>query len=310
MQIRRILMATDCSPAALAAEGVVEVLAKTLGAEVTLLYVDEIASFGFHSAEELSTYVEKFAAVIDEQLERSEQRFIDADIKVETIRTEGKAWREILKNADRYEVDLIAVAKHGSRGLQRMLVGSTTTRVVRRAALPVLVVPANGASEETETGEDAPISLRRILATTDFSEDSDEGMKRVVELADKLDSEVLLTHVVRFPSLIPTIPGEIGLLTNPNLRARMGLDADKELMWRIEELRSTRVRPQVLFGYGIAETLTEGEAAERTDLYVIPTHGKGRIESLLLGSNTDGLLSLARKPVLVMPRTFLAASAS
>lgn len=306
MQIRRILMATDCSPAALAAESAVEVLAKTVGAEVTLLYVDEIASFGFHSAEEMSTYVEKFAAVIDEQLESSELRFNEAGIKVEIIREEGKAWREILKAAERYEVDMIALAKHGSRGLERILLGSTTTRVVRQANIPVLVVPAGGGNGS----EDAPISLRRILVTTDFSEDSDEGMKRVVELADVLDAEVLLTHVVRFPSLIPTIPGEIGLLTNPNLRARMGLDADKELMWRIEALRSTRVRPQVLFGYGIAETLAEGEAAEQTDLYVIPTHGKGRFESLLLGSNTDALLSLATKPVLVLPRSYLARQAS
>jgi len=43
-------------------------------------------------------------------------------------------------------VDLIVIATHGRSGLERLLLGSVTERVVRRASVPVFVVKSYGKS--------------------------------------------------------------------------------------------------------------------------------------------------------------------
>lgn len=48
--------------------------------------------------------------------------------------------RAIVTTAERLGCDLIVMASHGRRGVQRMLLGSQTQRVLLQASLPVLVV--------------------------------------------------------------------------------------------------------------------------------------------------------------------------
>lgn len=53
---------------------------------------------------------------------------------------QGKANEEILRVAEEERVDLIVMGTHGRRGVGRMLLGSVTEDVIRRAAYPVLAV--------------------------------------------------------------------------------------------------------------------------------------------------------------------------
>jgi len=52
----------------------------------------------------------------------------------------GKAYREILGVATEEAADLIVMGVHGRNALDRMLFGSTTNQVIRRATCPVLTV--------------------------------------------------------------------------------------------------------------------------------------------------------------------------
>ncbi len=56
---------------------------------------------------------------------------------------DGKAHAEISEFARANQVDLIVMGTHGLSGLDRMLLGSTTERVVRIASCPVLTVKLN-----------------------------------------------------------------------------------------------------------------------------------------------------------------------
>ncbi|GBD31051.1 hypothetical protein HRbin32_02168 [bacterium HR32] len=51
----------------------------------------------------------------------------------------------ILDAAERYRADLIVMGTHGRTGLPRVLLGSVAETVLRRASVPVLVVPARTA---------------------------------------------------------------------------------------------------------------------------------------------------------------------
>jgi len=54
----------------------------------------------------------------------------------------GNPAREILKTAKRMRCDLIVMGSRGLGGVRRLLVGSTTDRVLRQASIPVLAVRA------------------------------------------------------------------------------------------------------------------------------------------------------------------------
>jgi nucleotide-binding universal stress UspA family protein len=57
---------------------------------------------------------------------------------------EGYAAGDIVSFAENYASELIVIATHGRTGLEHMLLGSVTEKVVRRAPCPVFTVRAFG----------------------------------------------------------------------------------------------------------------------------------------------------------------------
>jgi nucleotide-binding universal stress UspA family protein len=66
---------------------------------------------------------------------------------------EGHAASMILGVADDEDVDLICIASHGITGLSRVVLGSVTARVVRRAPCPVLTLRVDPEEDEEDQGE-------------------------------------------------------------------------------------------------------------------------------------------------------------
>ena len=54
----------------------------------------------------------------------------------------GDAAEQILRQIDECHADLIVMGTHGHEGAKRLMFGSTAEAVLRRAAIPVLAVPA------------------------------------------------------------------------------------------------------------------------------------------------------------------------
>ncbi|MGQ0736210.1 MAG: universal stress protein [Acidobacteriota bacterium] len=55
----------------------------------------------------------------------------------------GKAAEEIVKQAHERQADLIVMGTHGLGAAERLVLGSTTARVLREAQVPVLAVPSS-----------------------------------------------------------------------------------------------------------------------------------------------------------------------
>src|SRR6266478_4198064 len=142
LHLKKILVATDFSPASMKAFPYALRLAEQLGSELTLLHVLEpetpVTLPGRPAA----------AAFPEQQLSGAEESLRElADFAQtagvagtrSTVRT-GVATHEIIEAAKELDVDLIVIATHGFTAWKHFAIGSTAERVARAAPCSVLVV--------------------------------------------------------------------------------------------------------------------------------------------------------------------------
>jgi nucleotide-binding universal stress UspA family protein len=68
------------------------------------------------------------------------QQFLGVHAQVEVMVREGPAAEDILRTAERRQVDLIVMSTHGRSGVRRLLLGSVAEKIIRSAPCPVLAV--------------------------------------------------------------------------------------------------------------------------------------------------------------------------
>jgi len=146
---KHILVPTDGSKLSLSAAKEAAVLAKSLkakitavyvippwsppvGAESTLLYAHAYDEKAYHKATEANAM-----KALDkvEQAAAAEKVGCDKHWVVSV-----RAWEGIIKAAKSRKCDLIVMASHGRRGLKRLLLGSETQHVLTHGNIPVLVL--------------------------------------------------------------------------------------------------------------------------------------------------------------------------
>ncbi len=146
---RRLLLTADGSPlSSHAVEQGLE-LAASLGTRVTILTVVEpfytFAATPEHLGETRELY-EKHArqaahAILDSALEKANAMGVDAQLKLVGSEHPDQA---IINTATAQDCDLIAMASHGRRGVNALLLGSVTQKVLTHSSLPVLVLRPTG----------------------------------------------------------------------------------------------------------------------------------------------------------------------
>jgi nucleotide-binding universal stress UspA family protein len=142
MMIRRIVCGIDfsaCSEHAL--EYAIE-LARHFEANVHLVHVRPIS---VHTAGVAAAAPSDAAlmADVDRACERALAQTVARihGISVTSKLLVGVPYREITRTAEELPAELIVIGTHGRSGLDRLLLGSVATRVVRSSLVPVLTVP-------------------------------------------------------------------------------------------------------------------------------------------------------------------------
>ena len=139
---KRILCAVDLSDNLPDAAEYAAMLARSLGAEVEVLYVAPTLSqyVGFHVP---PSSIENFVGEIVSGAEKSMESFVAENFAGVTATGKvliGYAAEEILAHAKEEEVDIIVMGTHGRKGIDRILFGSVAEKVVKNADMPVLTV--------------------------------------------------------------------------------------------------------------------------------------------------------------------------
>jgi len=144
---KRILVATDGSPLseravdraiAMAAGSDAELVALTVVPRYPQSYLEGAMTF---SAEEIGRAEKQWADKAQAMLDGVRDRAQACGVRVKTVHVSSDLVAEsIIAAATKHGIDLIVMASHGRKGLQRLLLGSETLQVLTHSALPVLVL--------------------------------------------------------------------------------------------------------------------------------------------------------------------------
>jgi nucleotide-binding universal stress UspA family protein len=214
-------------------------------------------------------------------------------VEIESRVVEGaNIHREILEQAESLRADLIVIGSHGRSGFERLLLGSITEKVLRKARCPVVVVPRR--SEGVPSGQRA---FTRILCPMDFSCSAVAAYKRAVALARKTGATLTVLHVVDVPAVLHDMPG-FDIATYRE-------EAETKGRARLADLVSDSAGhgPNVMVIEGRAGTEILRVAAERdADLIVMGVQGRTAIDLMVFGSTTHEVIRNAPCPVLTIRR--------
>ena len=136
--IGRILLATDLSGASDAASLQAFDLARNLGAQLVVVSVIDPATDPVTGLR--GTRIDRLRAARLEAAQALVARGRHDGVRVTFLVWEGDPGEAIVEAASSEQVDLIVVGSHGRGGVGRLLLGSVSDFVVRRAPCPVLVV--------------------------------------------------------------------------------------------------------------------------------------------------------------------------
>lgn len=143
---KRVIIATDFSVASVKAAR----LALELFESITMVYLVHVAPRLESQPEAFAAWMSLYGENVGPAFERVKAELgLPPGITVETITLQGKPSREILDFARSANVDTIITGSRGAGMIDRILVGSTATGVIRGAQCNVLAVPTAGADDRT-----------------------------------------------------------------------------------------------------------------------------------------------------------------
>ncbi|HUJ14154.1 MAG TPA: universal stress protein [Thermoanaerobaculia bacterium] len=142
--MKRILVATDFSPIATQALRYAGKLAAETGAELIALYADAFeppVEFTSREVGDVAHSIAQSRQRAEEELERCVGQSVPPGVRTQAIVVEGHPATAIVEHAKLLQADTIVVGSHGRSGIERLLLGSVSARVVAEASVPVIVVP-------------------------------------------------------------------------------------------------------------------------------------------------------------------------
>ena len=147
LEFRKILVATDGSKYSNAAASEAVAIAKRCGANLIAASVvpyETISPLGIvHSEMQWELVTEESRKAAENNIKNVKEIAEKEDVKIEELILEGRPYEVIINAAKEKGVDLIVVGSHGRTGLDRLLMGSVTERVIGHAECAVLVVKAS-----------------------------------------------------------------------------------------------------------------------------------------------------------------------
>jgi nucleotide-binding universal stress UspA family protein len=292
MHITKVLVPVDFSPPSTVAVNHAVLLARRFRARLTLLHVVEpstalMYTFPTETESAEKQRCERAERMLAAMLSPEDQDDLDLDIVV----TVGDISSEIAAAVREQHADFVVMGTHGRGLVGRWLIGSVTQSLLRKINVPILTV----------CHATRPLSFKRILFATDFSEASSEGLDFAMDLGVTLNAEVVVAHVIDKRPLVTYETPEVAAVFDAE-QTRFTNEARSAFAQIEAEGRSRKVKVETILGEGIPADAIARIADENTvDFIVLAVSRKGRMDRILLGTTAEKVIRDANVPVLSIP---------
>jgi nucleotide-binding universal stress UspA family protein len=296
LDYRRILVATDFSPAAQAALHQAVWVARCSGAKITLVHVLPDLRRGMHSASidakldllygEGAGFFRELQGDADLRLQQSIEGAAAVDVDIRPKILLGEPIVEICRAAQQLESDLVMAGTLGAGGWQSLFIGSTARRLIRKCPARVWVVKPQHCGK-----------VKSILATTDCSEVSRGAVQAGIALASAAGARLHVLHVIDNndvpENIVAAIPAGSSLRQEINAAAKDRFDEFLKLLGEHEG------RPEPHLSWGTPWKEINRLATElNVDLITMGTVGRSGIRGLFLGNTAEKVLNSCDRSIL------------
>jgi len=281
--MKKILVPTDFSNQANAALKLATQLARTSDAEVVLLSVMEVPYNTFSpggtsisvtgSPVTGSSMDNVFIVQLHDKTKRQLEDIVNReefnDINISYKLMMGSPYHSISEEITHNEVNLVIMGTKGISGIEEVLIGSNTEKVVRNAKCPVLTVK-----------DDIDFSLMKdIVFASNFTEDQPHVVKELLKLKKLLNAKLHLVKV--------NTPGNF--LSSRQMQKQMDDFVKKyELYDYTINVYNDSVEEDGIIYF--AEDIN-------ADLIALATHGRTGFMHLLSGSIAEDVVNHSKRPV-------------
>lgn len=269
-----LLVPTDFSAAADVAFNYALSLAKNMHARIVLLHAYQPAvpiaqvPFGVLNEERLAfkKEAEEKLKVLAERIERT------AKLDYEYIAEEGEAVDTILRASREKAAAMIIMGATGATGALQVAFGSTSLRVMEKAACPVLTVPGNVAISKP---------IKRIVYATDYHRSDLAAISMATQIAGASNAQLNILHISD---------------------AVIGADEEKTLMKNfMKKVKELTLYPELSFeiihGFNVEARLRQYLNDGGADMLMMSTHYRTFVDRLFGNSITNNLVKDTLVPV-------------
>ena len=270
--MKRILVPTDFSQHAEDALKVAAQIAKKDNSEIIILHMLELphqmndAILGGKSIPETMLFMKKANEMLDEIASRP---YLDG-IPVTEIAKIDRPIHGISQVSKDYEIDLIVMGSHGSSGIQELLIGSNTEKVVRNSEIPVLVIKK----------EILNFNAANIVFASDFTSETKKPFEKLLAFTRFFESKIHLVTICTPNSFKPTHVIE---------------NAMNEFVY---EFNLTNYSTHIYNDTNIEKGIINFSNSINADIIGMCTHGRTGFAHFFNGSISEGLVNHAIKPVI------------
>lgn len=270
--MKRILVPTDFSEHAENALKAAAIIAKKNKCEIFLLHLLELpnqmsdAMTGGSSIPEVMLFIKK----ANETLQKTKEQTFLNGISVHTFVQFERAFDGILSFNEKNKIDLIVMGSHGTSGIEEILIGSNTEKVVRLSEVPVLVI-------KKDVGE---LQFKNVVFASDFSTEIKKPFKKMVEFVKIFDANLFLV-----------------MICTPN-SFKTTLTAKKTMKEFIKNYDIKNYSLHIFNDANIENGITNFSKTIDADLIGLCTHGRTGLAHFFNGSISEDLVNHTTKPVI------------
>lgn len=295
MEIKKIVFGFDGSNESIEALSYAKFFAEKFDSEIIGIHVIAMSMrlvyehFARHPESKHNKWMEDIRKEYKAKLSRIENELTTHGINFRGRVLKGEPNKKIVELAHREKADLIVMGKRGLGLVDRMLIGSTTLKVLRESKIPVLAV------KKMDTVN--AVDIRNILVPIDIYEKVDSALSYAMDLAERTKARVSVVYVFSLYAYDYEMPHSL-------LQDLIKFSSD-ELERRVDEIKLQRgiqleINKEVIHGISPAISIVDYASSKNIDLIVINTHGRKGIKKFILGSVTEKVVQNSPCSVLVL----------